>query len=91
MTHKTMTLTIQKWGNSLALRIPATIARSAHFQLGTLVELDIYDGNILVKPTGQRKLTLDERLAAFDPKKHGGEVMAVKQIGLEKFNANKKK
>jgi antitoxin MazE len=85
MTHKTTTLTIQKWGNSLAVRIPATIARHAHFQLGTLVELDIENGNILVKPTGQRKLTLDERLASFDPAKHGGETMAVIPIGLEKF------
>lgn len=85
MPYKTATLTIQKWGNSLALRIPASIARSAHFHLGTLVELDVYNGNILVKPTGQQKPTLDERLASFDPKKHSGEIMAVEQTGLEKF------
>lgn len=85
MTHKIATLTVQKWGNSLAVRIPAAIARSAHFHLGTLVELDVHDGNILVRPTGQRKLSLDERLAAFDPQKHSGEVMASKPIGLEKF------
>jgi antitoxin MazE len=40
MTHKVATLTVQKWGNSLAIRIPAALARSAHFELGTLVELD---------------------------------------------------
>lgn len=28
---KTATLTIQQWGNSLAVRIPAAVARSAHF------------------------------------------------------------
>lgn len=83
MTHKT--ITVQKWGNSLALRIPATIARSAHFHIGTLVELDVRDGNVIVKPTGQQKLSLDERLASFDPKKHGGEVMAAVQIGQEKL------
>jgi antitoxin MazE len=85
MAHKVATLTVQKWGNSLALRIPAAIARSAHFHLGTLVELDVHNGNILVKPTGQRKLTLNERLASFDPKQHGGEIMAVKRVGAEKF------
>ncbi len=85
MTHKTTTLTVQKWGNSLAVRIPAAIARSAHFHLGTLVELDIHDGNVLVKPIGQQKPSLDERLASFDPKKHSGEVMAVEQVGSEKF------
>jgi hypothetical protein len=28
---KTATLTIQRWGNSLAVRIPAAVARAAHF------------------------------------------------------------
>lgn len=85
MRNKATTLTVQKWGNSLAVRIPATLARSAHFHQGTLVELDIHNGNIIVKPTGHRKLTLDERLAAFDPEKHAGEVMSVNPVGLEKL------
>lgn len=76
---------IQKWGNSLAVRIPATIARSAHFHLGTPVELAVKEGGIVVRSTGERKLTLKERLDIFDPKKHGGEVMASGRIGLEKF------
>ena len=68
MPHKTATLTVQKWGNSLAVRIPAALARSAHFQVGTLVELDAQNGSLIVKATGQKKLTLQARLAAFDPK-----------------------
>jgi antitoxin MazE len=85
MTNKIVSLTIQKWGNSLAVRIPASIARSAHFHLGTIVELDVLEDSILVRPTGKRKMTLDERLASFDPKQHCGEVMASGLIGLEKF------
>ncbi|OGT38895.1 MAG: PbsX family transcriptional regulator [Gammaproteobacteria bacterium RIFCSPHIGHO2_12_FULL_38_14] len=85
MSHKTATLTVQKWGNSLAVRIPADLARSAHFHLGTLVKLDAQDGSIVVKATGRRKLTLNERLASFDPKIHGGEAMPDKPIGLEKL------
>jgi antitoxin MazE len=91
MPHKTTTLTVQKWGNSLAVRIPIAIARSAHFYLGTLVELDAHEGSLVVKVIGQRKLTLDERLAAFDLQKHGGEVMSVKPVGLEKLFDVKKK
>ncbi len=79
------TLTVQKWGNSLAVRIPAPIARSAHIHLGTLVQLSVLDGNLLVKPVGEREPTLDEMLAAFDIKKHGGEVMAMKPVGREKL------
>lgn len=69
-------LTIQKWGNSLAVRIPAPIARSAHFHIGTSVEMMIQKGNVVIKATGENKLTLKERLQLFDPKKHSGEVMA---------------
>jgi antitoxin MazE len=85
MTPKIVTLTVQKWGNSLAVRIPAAIARSAHFHLGTPVELAVQEGGIVVRPTGERKLTLNERLEIFDPKIHGGEVMESGRVGKEKF------
>lgn len=85
MPTKTVNLTVQKWGNSLAVRIPAAIARSAHFHLGTLVELAVQDGGVFVRSTGEQKLSLEERLKIFDPQKHGGEVMASDQVGLEKF------
>lgn len=78
-------LSVQKWGNSLAVRIPATIARSVHFHIGTQVELSVDKENVIVKPTGKQKLTLQERLNLFDPVKHGGEVMASEIIGKEKF------
>jgi antitoxin MazE len=85
MESKTVTLSVQKWGNSLAVRIPVVIARGAHLHSGTIVELDLVNGNIVVKPMGQRKLTLDERLQAFDPSRHSGEAMATTLIGAEKF------
>jgi len=85
MATKSATLTIQQWGNSLAVRIPASIARSAHFQIGTSVELTLQEVGVTVKPLGVRNLTLDERLALFDPQKHSGEVMPSGLIGREKF------
>lgn len=85
MSTKTATLTVQKWGNSLAVRIPAAIARHAHFHSGTPVELAVHKGVIVVRPTGEHSLSLEERLALFDPKKQGGEVMASGRIGLEEF------
>ena len=85
MTTKIASLTVQKWGNSLAVRIPSIIAKSAHFQQGTPVELEVHEGVLIVKQMGKPKLSLEERLNMFDPKKHGGEEMAVESIGKEKF------
>lgn len=85
MNKKPVTLTIQRWGNSLAVRIPATIAKKAHFEQGSSVEIILQDGAITFKHVGQNFLTLDERLKRFDPIKHGGEVMVEELIGQERF------
>ncbi len=80
---KSATLTVQQWGNSLAVRIPAAVARSARFRVGQPVEVSAQDSNILVKALGEPKLTLAQKLAAFDPALHGGEIMATGSVGNE--------
>lgn len=80
---RSATLTVQQWGNSLAVRIPAAVARSARFRVGQPVEVSAQDSNILVKALGEPKLTLAQKLAAFDPALHSGEVMAARPAGNE--------
>jgi antitoxin MazE len=75
--------TVQQWGNSLAVRIPAAIARSARFAAGQPVEVSVKDGTIIVKSVGVPMLSLEERLRLYDPAKHGGEVMAAEPVGVE--------
>jgi antitoxin MazE len=76
-------LTVQQWGNSLAVRIPATVARAAHFTVGQPVEITAADDGVLVKRAGMLKLTLAQKLAAFDPVRHGGEAMVTHPVGIE--------
>jgi antitoxin MazE len=80
---KAATLTVQQWGNSLAVRIPAAVARSARFKVGQPVEVSAEESNVLVRAIGTPKLTLAQKLAAFDPSRHGGEAMATAAIGNE--------
>jgi len=80
---KGATLTVQRWGNSLAVRIPAAVARSARFRVGQPVEVSAQDSNVLVRAVGEPRLTLAQKLAAFDPALHGGEVMAIRPVGNE--------
>jgi antitoxin MazE len=82
---KTATLTLQQWGNSLAVRIPAAVARSARFKVGQPVEVSAQDSNVLVKAIGEPRLTLAQKLAAFDPSRHGGEAMATGRVGKEVY------
>ena len=82
---KTATLTLQQWGNSLAVRIPAAVARAARLKVGQLVEVSAQDSNVLVKAVGEPKLTLAQKLAAFDPTRHAGEAMVTGRVGKEVF------
>jgi antitoxin MazE len=72
---KSATLKVQRWGNSLAVRIPAAVARSARFKAGQRVEISAHDSHVLIHAIGAPKLTLEQRLAAFDPGLHAGEIM----------------
>jgi antitoxin MazE len=80
---KSATLTLQQWGNSLAVRIPLAVARSARFRVGQAVEVSAQDSTVLVRAIGAPKLSLAQKLAAFDPALHGGEAMATNLVGKE--------
>ena len=80
---KAATLKIQQWGNSLAVRIPAGVARSARFAAGMEVELAVQEVGVIVTPLSPRKLTLAEKLAQFNPAKYGGEAMVSGRVGAE--------
>jgi len=58
---------VQKWGNSLGLRIPSNLAQSVNIDNGTEVEI-IEHGNqaLLIKPV-VKKPTLEELLAKITP------------------------
>lgn len=53
-----MNATVQKWGNSLALRIPHSLAKDVHLHQGSVVELQVVEGEMVVKPKSKSKLSL---------------------------------
>ncbi len=52
---------VQKWGNSLALRIPKAFAEEAGLRANSTVELSLVDGALVVQPVAP-PLTLEELL-----------------------------
>jgi antitoxin MazE len=80
---KSEQLKIQKWGNSLAVRIPSSVARQAGFQAGQPVRISMRNASIVVSPAGKPALTLAQKLALFDPQLHGGEAMVTERAGRE--------
>ena len=79
-------LDIKHWGNNLGVRLPAAIARAAHLRADQRVSIAVEDGRVVVTPMQAAPLTLEQRLARFDPQRHGGEAMAVdERIGAERW------
>ena len=74
---------VAKWGNSLAVRIPAAVARSARFRVGQPVVVSAEESNVVVRAIGAPKLTLAQKLSAFDPALHGGEALSANAVGNE--------
>lgn len=57
-----MNTTVQKWGNSLALRIPRSVAKDIRLHQGSVVDMTLVAGKIVVKPRRQRQYALAQLL-----------------------------
>jgi len=67
-----MPATVQKWGNSLGVRIPKAIAEQVKLRNGTPVEVTANGGVITIRAARRRKYTLQKLLAkAKGPNPHG--------------------
>ena len=55
---------IGKWGNSLAVRIPAMIAAELNINENSAVDISVIDGQLMIKPAPckKRKYSLSELL-----------------------------
>ena len=49
---------VQKWGNSLALRIPKSLATEVGLQIDSPVDMSLVKGKLIIAPIAKRKLTL---------------------------------
>jgi len=78
-----MTATIQKWGNSLALRLPKALATEARLAEGSQVELVRTEAVVLVKPRRKSRYRLSELLARVTKKNIHPETPWGPYVGLE--------
>ena len=50
-----MATTVQKWGNSLGIRVPKAVAEQVNLASGTEIEFDTADGVLTIRPTRRRR------------------------------------
>ncbi|HEY8668630.1 MAG TPA: AbrB/MazE/SpoVT family DNA-binding domain-containing protein [Tepidisphaeraceae bacterium] len=70
-----MAATVQKWGNSLGIRIPKAIAQQVELEEGTSVQFEAAKGMLTIRPQpSRRKYKLADLLAQMKPRHRRGEL-----------------
>lgn len=74
---------IQKWGNSLALRIPKSFAREIGLDRDVPVNVSLEDGKLVVAPIVEPPLTLERLLEQVTEDNIHREVDTSRAVGEE--------
>ena len=78
-----MHVQIQKWGNSLAIRIPKSFAKEIKIAQGSFVDLSTIQGKLIAKPLDEKEYSLEELLAGVTKQNLHAEVDTGNAIGKE--------
>lgn len=74
---------IQKWGNSLAVRIPRSFAHESKIAQGSTVEVSLDDGKIVLTRVSEKEYTLKELLAKVTKRNLHQEIATGGPVGKE--------
>jgi antitoxin MazE len=78
-----MNALFSKWGNSVALRIPAAFAKELGVSEGKAAEITIRDGSLVVTPVAGPVYTLDQLLDGMTTENMYGEIDTGGPVGNE--------
>jgi antitoxin MazE len=76
---------VQKWGNSLALRIPKAFAADLGLAQDTSVELSLEDGNLVIRPSSIQRYELSSLLTQVTEANVHGEQNYGDDVGSEEW------
>jgi antitoxin MazE len=84
MEKASATTALDRWGNSLGLRLPKAVAEAAGLREGDRVAISVEDGQIVVR-RAKPKYTLQELLSGLDPATVHDEIDSGPPVGREEW------
>jgi antitoxin MazE len=78
-----MNARFSKWGNSLALRIPASFAQEIAVGEGALADITVENGCLVVRPVRARRYEISELIGGITEANLHGETDAGSAVGNE--------
>ncbi len=76
---------IQKWGNSLGLRIPKSFAEEAKIKAGSTVDLAVESGELIVRPILRHTYSLKELVRGINAENAHREIETGDGAGRENW------
>lgn len=78
-----MRVTVKKWGNSAAVRLPTSVMKATQLELNEVVEVREDRGRIVIEPVRPRRYQLSELLKGITTKNQHREVDVGPAVGGE--------
>ncbi len=78
-----MVTKIQKWGNSLGLRIPKSFAKEAGVEEGSAVDISIQGDRLVIQAVRPQRYELDDLLSQIREANLHDEIDTGRQVGRE--------
>jgi antitoxin MazE len=76
---------VQKWGNSLGLRIPRSFAADAKVEPGSVVDISLVRGGLMVRPARRKSYRLADLLKGVSARNLHKEVSTGSPVGRESW------
>lgn len=81
--HSPMKTRIQKWGNSLGVRIPKALAQEISIDSDSIVDVSSREGKIIITPSRQKSLSLRQLLLRVNEENLHDEITSGGPAGKE--------
>ncbi|OGU14981.1 MAG: hypothetical protein A2X61_06290 [Ignavibacteria bacterium GWB2_35_12] len=78
-----MEAVVKKWGNSLGVRIPKPFTEKLKINNNTVINIDISDDSIIIKPQKEKKYSLRKLVEGINSKNIHKEIDTGKPVGRE--------
>jgi antitoxin MazE len=78
-----MEVIVKKWGNSAAVRIPASVMAAAHVELEQSVQVREEQGRIVIEPVRRKAYKLDDLLCGITTKNQHKPIDTGEPVGKE--------
>ena len=79
---------IQKWGNSLGLRIPKSFAVKVEVEAGSTVDIRVENGDLVIRPLRRRQYVLSELLEGVNSRNLHDAIRTGDSVGREAWSSS---